>query len=68
MVDRHDTTDFWYKPKYIKKIRKENGKLRKGTQLHPTTKRFLILIEIQRLEVEVEHLHLPEMNKKDTEL
>ena len=36
----------------------------KSIQIHPKIKRFQILIDIQGIEVEVEPLHLPEMNKK----
>ena len=66
-VRGHATTDCWYKPKYIKEIRKENGKPKKSIQLHPNKTRNLISIDTQIIEVEVERLHLPELKQENAE-
>ena len=49
----HAITDCWYKPKYIKKLEKKKINRKKNTQLNPKITGYIILIDIQRIEVEV---------------
>ena len=67
-VRGHATTGSWYQPKYIKEIRKENGKPKKKYSNTTQQNKKCNSIEILIIEVEVERLHLPELKQEDAEI
>ena len=54
-------------PNTLRKLEKKMVNRRKSIQLQPNKTRDLISIEILRIEVEVERLHLPELKQEDAE-